>query len=423
VPYEVKRSADCPPGKPFGVYKKGTNKSLGCHATEVQAQQQLKALYAQEARAVPPAQVGEGTFRAREVFSAAEAIFTEEADGPIRADVVIIRPGESVNRRFYTQEAIDDAINTGFWENSPMYVDHPDDLKVPHKRKLSTLAAALSNIRKGPTGEAIGTATFFDQKFGRFAMEAKDHIGTSGVHYFQGQRYRGSDQHYHERVDKFLANVSVDFVAFPAAGGGIMNFLPAMESEDDVDWDEITPEMLAEHRPDLVQPVQAAAAESQGNPAGGQQPQTPPASPPSQPVPPAAGVLTREDIIKVVSEAIDTKLDARDKAVEGRDEAASKVKGLLDKSGLPEPTRQRIQTSLLAGTSFEKIEELATEAIDGARAELKAAGAGPRMFGSGPSTSGGDTPKQISLADAGKQSSALGNFFAPIINQPDQTQH
>lgn len=421
MPYEVKRSGSCPPSRPFGVFKSGESKSLGCHPTAEAAQKQLRALYAQEAVLVGKDTVGEGTYKGRDIFSAAEAVFTEEADGPIRADVVIVRPGESQNRRFYSQEAIDRAIESGFWENSPMYIDHPDDIRVPTKRKLQSLVAGLSNVRRGPSGEAVGTATFFNREFGKFAMEAKDHVGVSGVHYFKGQRYKGTDKHYHERVDDFLANVSVDFVAFPAAGGQIMQFLPAMESEDgvEIEWTDITREQLEQNRPDLVEALKGTvAAESQGNPTGvpggGNPPNPVPPEPKPEPKPDEGVTLSREDIIKVVGEA----LDQRDKAVTDREAVAAKAKEILGKSGLPEPVRVRIQNDLAARATAENIESLATESIESAKAEGKA-WAPPRVSGMGasvPTPAAAGETKPIPLAVAAEQSTAIGAFFGPMIS-------
>lgn len=405
MPYEVKKSGSCPPNKPFGVFKKGSDKSLGCHANEASAQQQLRALYARESQMMGAEQEGEGTFRAREFMTAAEAVFMQETpEAPITADIVILKPGEGGNRRNYTQDAIDRAITNGFWEGSKMFVDHPADLRVPTKRPLTSLVAGLSNVRRGEAGEAIATATFYNKDFGRFAQAAKEHIGVSPYHYFAGQRYKGTDGQYHERVDELLVNHSVDFVAHPAQGGGIMQFLTGAESEDDVDWDEITPEMLKKNRPDLIT---AMAAEGQGNPVGDPAPQPP--APPTPPEPP-------EDVRKIVAEAIEAWATDRDKQIGDRTVAQTALKDLLGKSGLPEPVRNRLQGDLAERVTAENVEAIAAESIQSAKAELEALGVKPAMRGSGPSTAGGETPQSLSLADAAKQSSAIGTFFASAIH-------
>lgn len=43
MPYEIRNN-----GAQYCVYKKGTNKKFGCHATKEGAQKQMEALYAKE---------------------------------------------------------------------------------------------------------------------------------------------------------------------------------------------------------------------------------------------------------------------------------------------------------------------------------------------------------------------------------------
>jgi hypothetical protein len=424
VPYEVKRSPSCPPSRPFGVFKEGEGKSFGCHPTAEAARKQLRALYAQEASLVGKETTGDGTFRAREVMAGAEAVFTQEADGPIKADIVIIKPGESANRRFYSAEAIRRAVESGFWENSPMYADHPDDMRMPFKRKIGSLIAGLSGTYVGPGGEARGIATFYNREFGKFAMEAQQHVGVSPVHYFKGQRYKATDGHYHERVDEFLVNHSVDFVAFPAAGGKIEQFLPAMESEDamEIEWTDITREQLEQFRPDLVEAFKAAAAESQGNltgvPGGGNPPDpTPPPQP--EPKPDDTKLVPIAEVQRIATEAVEAALTGREKQVGDRAAVEGKAKDILGKSGLPEPVRNRVQAQILSQATVENVETIAAESIKTAHAELEALGVRPRMSGHGPSagdTSGGD-PKPITIVEAAAESTAIGAFFGEWVNE------
>ena len=47
MPYHVVQdSADCPSDTPWGVVKDATGENMGCHASESDAQDQVKALYA-----------------------------------------------------------------------------------------------------------------------------------------------------------------------------------------------------------------------------------------------------------------------------------------------------------------------------------------------------------------------------------------
>lgn len=48
MPYEIRKGGDCPPSKPYGVFKQGTTKKMGCHATRTEAEAQQSALYASE---------------------------------------------------------------------------------------------------------------------------------------------------------------------------------------------------------------------------------------------------------------------------------------------------------------------------------------------------------------------------------------
>jgi hypothetical protein len=47
VPYEIQKKG-CSIGKPYGVFKVGDDKPLGCHATVKAAQRQIAAIEANE---------------------------------------------------------------------------------------------------------------------------------------------------------------------------------------------------------------------------------------------------------------------------------------------------------------------------------------------------------------------------------------
>lgn len=48
MPYEIKKSEDCPADKPWGVFKRATGENLGCHPSQESAQKQMDALHANE---------------------------------------------------------------------------------------------------------------------------------------------------------------------------------------------------------------------------------------------------------------------------------------------------------------------------------------------------------------------------------------
>src|SRR5205085_11227784 len=83
----------------------------------------------------------------QESLGALEATWTDNAEGLPQADVVIIRPGESLNRRFYPKEAIAEAVKGGFWDGTPMFINHGDKA-MPRKRNVQDLVA---RIDKGST--------------------------------------------------------------------------------------------------------------------------------------------------------------------------------------------------------------------------------------------------------------------------------
>lgn len=52
MPYDIRESADCPPSKPWGVFKKDTGKRVSCHASKSEADAAVAAIYANEKAAV-----------------------------------------------------------------------------------------------------------------------------------------------------------------------------------------------------------------------------------------------------------------------------------------------------------------------------------------------------------------------------------
>lgn len=325
----------------------------------------------------------------QEQFGALEAVWADNADGLPQADVVIIRPGEGANRRFYSQEAIAEAVHNGFWDDSPMFADH-GDRAMPRKRSINDLRAKIEpgSTYVGQEGEARGKVTFIDPDFAAKAKRAGKHIGLSGVHEFMGQRYRGKDGHMHERVDKLVVRHSVDFVAFPAAGGEIAAFLPAQESEDDVDYNSplLNIEALKQHRPDLIE---ALAAESDGGDDGDDKegkPEAPVPAPVPQPEPPAPeGFVTLAVAKSIAQEAAE---HVRDEFVaKERKQSATRtaVSAHIAKSGLPEKTRARLMTAFEGQEEYDQ--KAVQESIDAAAEELKETGwKGPVVFGLGDST-------------------------------------
>jgi hypothetical protein len=50
MPYSVKTSKECPADKPWAVVKDSDGSIVGCHESIIDAEKQVKALYANEAQ-------------------------------------------------------------------------------------------------------------------------------------------------------------------------------------------------------------------------------------------------------------------------------------------------------------------------------------------------------------------------------------
>lgn len=376
MPYEIRKA-----GNEFCVYKKDGAK-VGCHASEDKAKAQMRALYANES--IDGAE-GEIKQRVQEVLPAFEAVWTDNADGPPQADVVIIRPGESLNGRIYSKEAIEDAVNRDFWGNTPMFADHGDKA-MPRKRSIMHLKARIEPQTSyvGQEGEARARVSFIDRAFAGFMKDAGPAAGLSAVHEFLGQRFKGNDGRRKERVDKFLVNHSVDFVAFPAAGGEVAQFLTASEGEEDMtDWNALSEEMLAEHRPDILEAhkakvlaaVEAESGDDNGDDAGDESKE------PQQP----KGTIALEAVERYIDEKIE-QVNAEHRERERKQiETRGKVTALVAKSGLPSMAQASVTGIFDGQESFD--EEAVQAAIDGKAKELKEAGwRGPTVRGLGDSS-------------------------------------
>lgn len=379
MPYEIQKQ-----GKEFCVVKKGGGKSFGCHPSEDKAKAQMRALYAQESEGDLPVKV-----TVAEVMPAIEAVWTENAEGLPEADVVIIRPGESVNRREYPREALQQAVNDGFWDNNghgtPMFVDHGNKA-APRARSVRDLVAKVlpGSTYVGQEGEVRGRVQFINADFAKTVKNAGKSVGLSAVTEFLGTRHRGNDGHMHERVHKLVANHSLDFVAFPAAGGGVEKFLPAMESEGEVDWSRLTdsdweqlPEdLLRQKRPDML-----AAAEADDQGGDDDDKKDDPTDRPDQ----RKQMIALEAVQPYIKEQVDLALaDFNTKQVK-QAETRTKVRELVARSGLKPLTQADILSRFDGQESYD--EPAVQAAIEHEAAKLKEAGlSGPVVKGMGDSS-------------------------------------
>lgn len=350
----------------------------------------------------PPVIGEQGTFRASDVVG--EALLTLDAEEAAKEPgtdwIVIVRPGESANRRIYTDSAISEAVANGFWDGSRMFADH-GDMKMPTHRSINDLMSRITETRLGRAGEvdakgkslagaALGKAKYLRPGVQEFVRGAGDALGTSIVHRFQGQRFKGTDGQTHERVDHFLQNYSVDWVAYPAAGGGLLGLTGSEnEGEDDVDWTELTADMVKSHAPHVVEAIKADAKEEleagmQGN---GQAGTDSGAAGSGTPI----TQISEERIVEIAAaaaaKAVSEAFDARDSKQRERDAAREQIVAHVNASDLTEKARARVIAGFAGAESFD--EAKVDAAIEDMKALVKELGGrgGPKVAGLGGSES------------------------------------
>jgi cation transport regulator ChaB len=302
-------------------------------------------------------------FIGSDIFPATEAEFDDDS---LSALVTLVRPGVSKNRKNWKPEALRLAVESGIFNGSKMFVSHSPN---PQNRTLHELMSAVESTTLGDDGRVIGRVNFIDEAFYSKAKRAKEHFGTSIDVLFRGMKVKGRDGNAQWDADEIVKVNSVDWVPFPAAGGGIDRFLNAQESEEDVDWEALTLDDIQKNRPDLIP---AAKEEAQGD--GG--------APPTPPV----GTLTPDQIRDEVRRAVEAERTSWEGEASKRSSVRRQIEEKISAAALPQRTRTRLVHALEGGTEFD--EAKVTAAIAEAQEELKEAGFKPRMKGMGTSEAG-----------------------------------
>jgi hypothetical protein len=203
-------------------------------------------------------------------------------------------------------------------------------------------------------------------------------------------RYRQPDGQIYEDVQKIVKGYSVDWVVFPAAGGGIEQFITEAEGEAPVEWDEITEEMLKEHNPKLYESLTASREDEDD---------------PDEPDDGGDGDDDEKGKEAGISlEALGSMIEAKvleerqkwDDELEQRIESERQVATMVDSSTLPDLVKARLKRGF-KGKKFNRIE--VKEAVDEAKKELREAGAGPRVTGMGVTAAAGGTRKLAGRAE------------------------
>lgn len=329
------------------------------------------------------------------ILDAQEAVFNDEA---LTAEVTLVRPGLSQNNRNWKPAALKKAVESGFWNGTRMFMDHQDPKKPPFKRPFSDLMSGVESARLADDGRVVGLVQFFDEKFYNFAKRAKNYMGVSLDVRFNGSKVRQPNGRIQEEVDELVQNNSVDWVVYPAAGGAIDRFLSAQESEDDVKWDDITPEMIQEHAPELFARIQ----ESKQEPVDDKNKKTPPAS--------GNGDASKSptDLKAFVDERIQEARESWEEESRIKATAKRQIEAKVGEAALPDKAKKQIIASFDGAAEYD--ESRVQESIDSMKDLLKDAG-GPNVRGMGHSNSDGgnlsDEEKKTAIATAAPTMSAV----------------
>lgn len=306
----------------------------------------------------------------------------EDADGRMMATIRIIKAGVSKNNRNYRPSALKKAAQEGIFNGVRMFVDHTTPGKAPTSRKFYDLVSAIESTEYDEENKALnGRVEFFDEAFYKRVDRAKKYTGVSIDSVLRGTRHPQPGGRALEDIHEFAQPRSVDWVVYPAAGGEIL----AMESEGDenvIDWaaleaeaGTLTEEELKKNAPSLWKKFHPETT-ANGLPVHGNAPES---------TADDEEFVRKEEIDEIVSARI-TAYQTEQKAVQERIASAmEQVRAAFATSGLPDRTQKRLMQGFEAQESFD--EAAVQKAIDDAKEELKAAGAGPRITGMGASGS------------------------------------
>lgn len=310
--------------------------------------------------------------------------FEETDDGRMYARLRLLRSGTSKNRRTYPPHVVKEAVDKKLFDGVLMFTKHDKKRPEAEDRGFHEMVSAIESTSWDEDQKAMnGRVEFFDRPFYDKAQRAKDYIGVSINALVRGTRRIVGGQVF-EDVEGWQRPRSVDWVFNPAAGGAILAF----EDEDEevaIDWSKITPEELKKNAPEVYEAIEA---EKTGDPE--EDPKEPVKSKKTETGDEKA-MVAREDVEEMVKQAIKADREAEEAKRTKRETAAASVRAAFEKSGLHPKVRARV----MAG--FEGVEEYdekaVTEAIEAAKEELKAVGAGPHISGMGPSGGGSDGDK------------------------------
>jgi hypothetical protein len=260
------------------------------------------------------------------------------------------------------------------------------------KRSIKELVSGITKTKyvddhPDGRGRIRGLVKWFNNDFKEFADRAKEHIGVS-----HDARLAGTRSRVNGRVKEDIAEIvkahSVDWVVYPSAGGGIEQFYATegIEPMEAIDWDSVTLDMVEENAPKLAtafkEKYSIPATESKKTDDNEDEKKE---SKKSNGTPAVLDEKAVEEIVTRALESVSAKSEAK-AAVQ------KQVSDEVNKSTLPDKTKQRVIRSFENADKFDA--DRVKEAIEEAKEELKAAGAGPKVTGVGPSKQSG-TPGSL----------------------------
>lgn len=168
-------------------------------------------------------------------------------------DVLIVKSGMSLNKRFYKEEALREAAP--LYEGAKVYADHKFG---QGNRSVRDMVGFIKNPYFSEEHKGLrGTFKVIDEKIWTLVKESINEgmsqlIGLSHVAYGDGKKVERGSASYLE-INKIIGVESVDVVTRPAAGGKFLKLVASLEGDDEMKIEEITKEQILKDRPDIAE--------------------------------------------------------------------------------------------------------------------------------------------------------------------------
>lgn len=278
-----------------------------------------------------------------EINAMQEAAY-DKSSGKLK--ITVIAPGFNTSKsRFYPKSTL--VRDHKVFNNSKMFMNHQtaQEAKARPEGNVQDWVANLIETSVSPDGTIKGVAQVHDPAF-KAKLEG---LQESGLLHEMGVSIRAAGVQQPADmngvktsfVESFTVCKSVDFVTYPGAGGKV-----EMLEADATDIDFVTPDQLAQRRPDLVKHFTTAAEE-------------------------AAQAMATEQELTTENNALKEKVRVLEESA-GRAIAKAALDTKLAASSLPDKSKDRLRTQFKESATEAGMQE----AIDGEVAYLKDLGVG-----------------------------------------------